>query len=132
MAIVYRSTATGVRLARALDKAGIPYLLAGDQTAKASYDPRQERVTLLTMHSSKGLEFPTVVVAGVGEGSYKDEDLETEVRLMYIAMTRAMENLLITVCKRNYVSEQLRAVGTERRAPGEITSEDSDVSRVVS
>lgn len=107
IAVVFRAKGTGARLARGLEKAGIPYLLAGDQAAKASYDPRQDRVTLLTMHSSKGLEFPTVIVAGVGEGG-NEEDLDTEVRLMYIAMTRAMENLLITTCTENALTGQLK------------------------
>ena len=49
------------------------------------------------MHSSKGPEFNRVIIAGVGEGC-SEEDQATEVRLLYIAMTRAMQNLLITSC----------------------------------
>ena len=61
------------------------------------------------MHSSKGPEFNRVIIAGVGEGC-SEEDQATEVRLLYIAMTRAMQNLLITSCKAGYFSEQLTAV----------------------
>ena len=89
-----------------LDKFGIPYLLTHD---KAQYDPLKPRVSLLTMHSSKGLEFNRVIIAGVGEGCSED-DQATEVRLLYIAMTRAMQNLLITSCKAGYFSEQMAAV----------------------
>ena len=64
------------------------------------------------MHSSKGLEFNRVIIAGVGEGC-NETDQATEVRLLYIAMTRAMQNLLITSCKRGYFSEQLTAVEAE-------------------
>ena len=93
-------------MARALDQAGIPYLLTHDKAAKAQYDPLKQRVSLLTMHSSKGLEFNRVIIAGGGEGCSED-DQAIEVRLLYIAMPRAMQNLLITSCKPGYFSEQL-------------------------
>ncbi|MEE2730753.1 MAG: 3'-5' exonuclease [Pseudomonadota bacterium] len=109
IAVVYRSAWIGARVAHALDHAGIPYLLTHDKAAKAQYDPLKPRVSLLTMHSSKGLEFNRVIIAGVGEGCSED-DQATEVRLLYIAMTRAMQNLLITSCKAGYFSEQLAAV----------------------
>lgn len=83
-----------------------PYLLIHDKT---QYDPLKPRVSLLTMHNSKGLAFNRVIIAGVGEGCSED-DHATEMRLMYIAMTRAMQNLLITSCKTGYFSEQLAAV----------------------
>ena len=69
-----------------LDKFGIPYLLTHD---KAQYDPLKPRVSLLTMHNSKGLEFNRVIIAGVGEA-----------RLLYIAMTRAMQLLLFSALLR--------------------------------
>ncbi len=109
IAVVYRSAWIGARVAKALDQAGIPYLLTHDKAAKAQYDPLKQQVSLLTMHSSKGLEFNRVIIAGVGEGC-SEEDQATEVRLLYIAFTRAMQNLLITSCKPGYFSEQLAAV----------------------
>lgn len=109
IAVVYRSARIGARVAKALDQAGIPYLLTHDKAAKAQYDPLKQRVSLLTMHSSKGLEFNRVIIAGVGEDC-REDDQATEVRLLYIAMTRAMQNLLITSCKAGYFSEQLAAV----------------------
>ncbi|MCP5014275.1 MAG: AAA family ATPase [Ketobacter sp.] len=109
IAVVYRSAWIGARVAQALEHAGTPYLLTHDKAAKAQYDPLKQRVSLLTMHSSKGLEFNRVIIAGVGEGCSED-DQATEVRLLYIAMTRAMQNLLITSCKAGYFAEQLAAV----------------------
>jgi len=67
-----------------------------------SVDDGESAVTLMTVHSAKGLEFPYVFVAGLEEGifphnrSLLDRDqLEEERRLMYVAMTRAMERLYL-------------------------------------
>jgi DNA helicase-2/ATP-dependent DNA helicase PcrA len=65
------------------------------------------RVTLMTLHSAKGLEFPIVFLAGLEQGLFplirsefdKDEE-EEERRLMYVGITRAKEKLIITFCKR--------------------------------
>ncbi len=63
-------------------------------------------VTMMTVHSAKGLEFPTVYVVGMEEGvfpgssaQYDHEELEEERRLCYVAMTRAKEKLTLTNCR---------------------------------
>jgi DNA helicase-2/ATP-dependent DNA helicase PcrA len=68
-----------------------------------SYEDRQDRVSLMTVHSAKGLEFPIVFLVGMEErifphaSSSRDEaGLEEERRLCYVAMTRAMEHLFLT------------------------------------
>jgi DNA helicase II / ATP-dependent DNA helicase PcrA len=65
-------------------------------------DDGDDAVTLMTVHSAKGLEFPHVFVSGLEEGIFPHnrslmelEQLEEERRLMYVAMTRAMENLYL-------------------------------------
>lgn len=69
------------------------------------YDPRADRVTLMTLHAAKGLEFPTVFVAGCEEGLIpycredRETDLEEERRLFYVGMTRAREKLILTHAK---------------------------------
>lgn len=63
------------------------------------------KVTLMTVHSSKGLEFPAVIVCGLEEGSFPHkksdsaEELEEERRLMYVAMTRPQRRLILTYSK---------------------------------
>lgn len=57
------------------------------------FSERQDTVKLLPYHSSKGLEFPLVAIPGVGRYTGTDE---TEARLLYVAMTRATETLLVT------------------------------------
>ena len=68
-----------------------------------SYEDRHDRVSLMTVHSAKGLEFPIVFLVGMEErifphaSSSRDEaGLEEERRLCYVAMTRAMEHLFLT------------------------------------
>ncbi len=66
-----------------------------------------DRVTLLTMHAAKGLEFRVVFVAGCDDGiiPLKGEDIEEERRLFYVAMTRAAERLYLTGADRRRACE---------------------------
>ncbi len=79
-----------------LDKSGITNLCLVGKENKASYNPNQPSVTVLTIHSSKGLEFNTVVMFGVDRIPFVAEELVDQVRLMYVGMTRAKLQLLIT------------------------------------
>jgi len=70
----------------------------------------EEFVTLMTLHSAKGLEFPTVFLVGMEEGifpGYKSisepKELEEERRLCYVGITRAKENLFLTCSKQRTV-----------------------------
>lgn len=62
-----------------------------------------DAVTLMTIHASKGLEFKVIFIVGLEEGLFPsfrsmdtEEELEEERRLMYVAITRAMERLVIS------------------------------------
>ncbi len=67
------------------------------------YDETADAVVLMTIHSAKGLEFPTVFLPGMEENifpsfqtTFKDEEIEEERRLAYVAITRAKKQLYIT------------------------------------
>lgn len=73
-------------------------------TDKLRDDPN--RITLMTTHASKGLEFPIVFIIGMEEGLFPHSraiinpvELEEERRLCYVAITRAKENLILTYAK---------------------------------
>lgn len=67
-------------------------------------------ITLMTVHSAKGLEFPIVFLVGMEDGLFpisrsfeNDQDMEEERRLCYVAVTRAEKNLIITNAKRRTI-----------------------------
>ncbi|HWR13068.1 MAG TPA: UvrD-helicase domain-containing protein [Rectinemataceae bacterium] len=71
---------------------------AGDQSET------KEAVTLITMHNTKGLEFPIVIVTGLEQGLFprddeEGEDLEEQRRLFYVALTRAKDSLYLSACR---------------------------------
>ncbi len=71
-----------------------------------NYDGSADTVTMMTVHSAKGLEFPVVFIAGMEEGIFPGQaslaypsQLEEERRLAYVAITRAKEELYISYAR---------------------------------
>src|SRR5262244_387905 len=71
---------------------------------------KDARIWLMTLHSAKGLEFPTVILAGLEEGLFPhsrsnedEDDLEEERRLCYVGMTRARAKLVLTGAARRRI-----------------------------
>ncbi len=73
-------------------------------------DDKQERVTLMTVHSAKGLEFEVVYVVGMEEYLFPSpfaqsmRELEEERRLFYVAITRAKQICKISYCQSRYIN----------------------------
>ena len=94
------------------------------QSAIDAEDMEEERVTLMTVHSAKGLEFPTVMVAGMEEGMFPfarqgnmgedPEELAEERRLAYVAFTRAEDRLILSYARTRRMFNQLRPGGPSR------------------
>ena len=72
-----------------------------------------ERVTLMTVHSAKGLEFPIVFIAGMEENLFpsqfciKPSEIEEERRLLYVAVTRAMERCYLSYARQRFRNGQM-------------------------
>ncbi|MGQ0813730.1 MAG: ATP-dependent helicase [Gemmatimonadota bacterium] len=82
-------------------------VLALDDLGDEDEEPRtdENRATLMTLHSAKGLEFRDVYIVGLEEGilpharSLDENTLDEERRLMYVGITRARERLSLSCCK---------------------------------
>lgn len=72
-----------------------------------------ERVTLMTVHAAKGLEFPIVFIAGMEENLFpsqfcvKPSEIEEERRLLYVAITRAMERCYLSYARQRFRNGQM-------------------------
>ena len=78
------------------------------------WDDKTNTVTLMTLHSAKGLEYPVVFITGLEEGlfpGFRSQDdpeaMEEERRLFYVGMTRAMEKLFILYAQRRRVFNEI-------------------------
>lgn len=80
-------------------------------------DSSENRVTLMTLHSAKGLEFPRVYLSGMEDGLFPSmmsissddkEDVEEERRLCYVGITRAQQYLMMTGARQRMVNGETR------------------------
>ncbi len=97
------------------------------------WNDSENRVALMTVHSSKGLEFPVVFVAGLDEGLFplysnleKKEDLEEERRLFYVALTRAQERVFLLYATNRRRMGGDNVLGMPSRFIGEIPNKYLD------
>ncbi|HEY9522580.1 MAG TPA: ATP-dependent helicase, partial [Thermopolyspora sp.] len=96
-----------------------------------TWDPRADRISLLTLHAAKGLEFPVVFVAGCEDGLLPlrwpgaeddEEGVREERRLLFVGMTRAQRYLFLT-----HAAERTRQ-GTPRKATRSPFLDDLDTA----
>lgn len=107
MAVIFRNGWEGEKLHEALQRAGIPSRLA-EGNGKSSLFVVEDTVKLVTMHSSKGLEFPLVIIPGLGSLPKPGKDEAEEARLLYVAMTRATERLVLIHHEDSIFSQRIR------------------------
>jgi len=107
MAVLYATSHQGEKMAKCLKDDDIPHAWLKAKAAKSQYDAANDKVTVLTMHSSKGLEFPRVIIIGVGSMKDSKEQLHQSARLLYVGMTRAQNCLLMTTSASNEYSRRI-------------------------
>jgi DNA helicase-2/ATP-dependent DNA helicase PcrA len=80
-----------------------------------TYEDKANRVTIMTLHAAKGLEFPVVFIVGMEDGLFPHsrstgtrDELEEERRLCYVGMTRAMERLFLHSARTRTLFGELR------------------------
>ncbi|MBO1366628.1 DNA helicase Rep [Vibrio cholerae] len=100
-----------------------------DMMERGEENDDSDAVQLMTLHASKGLEFPYVYLIGAEEGilphqtSIDEENVEEERRLMYVGITRAQRELTFMVCKeRRQFGELIKP--TQSRFLDELPQED--------
>jgi superfamily I DNA/RNA helicase len=105
--VLYRDGFMGRKVAERLTNAEIPVNWVGRGEGQSAYRPDVDSVKLVTMHSSKGLEFPLVLIPGVGYMPHAKADAVEEARLFYVAMTRAIDRLIVTCHAESRFAQQL-------------------------
>jgi superfamily I DNA/RNA helicase len=96
IAVLVPKKKMATHVSQCLEQAGIANLNMIEKNNKAAYNPELPILSVLTIHSSKGLEFDTVILAGVDRIQFVAEEVVDQVKLMYVGMTRAKSELLIT------------------------------------
>lgn len=111
MAILYRTNQLSYTIINDLEKNNIRYRVktSNDKHFASKEDDKNiDSINLMTFHLSKGLEFKIVYIVDANDNivphkkSIKNDDVETERRLFYVAMTRAKTNLHIFVTNRRF------------------------------
>lgn len=94
MAVLCRDWHTMDLCAAALHQRGLPYNV---RKYTGDFQPAADHIHVMTMHVSKGLEFPVVALPGVGHMPAPGEPEKDEARLFYVAATRATQRLVLGV-----------------------------------
>jgi hypothetical protein len=97
MAVLCRFNAQVDKMCDGLSKKGIAVDADRSSGSRAKqFDSSENTIKVLTIHSSKGLEFNSVAIPDLGCMPYAKATPEEEARLLYVALTRSTENLLLT------------------------------------
>ena len=112
IAVLYYRKDQGRELGAALQQAGIPLQNPISSDERKHYRPDPEKILLCTLHSSKGGEFPRVIISGVDTlHDDSEEQRQQNARLLYVGMTRAQSHLLLTAAGENTYTRLLNQPG---------------------
>lgn len=105
--ILYRSNHQGRRAEKALQDANIPFVSTLDDKQRGDLYSEKDEVKIVSMHSSKGLEFGLVLIPCLHDMPRPTEQAVSEARLLYVAMTRAIDRLVMTYQTPSNFTQQL-------------------------
>lgn len=113
MAVLCRRHPQMDACARALKSRAMPHRV---RHKSGDFDPAADCIKVMTMHASKGLEFPLVALSGVGQMPEPGEDEQEEAKLFYVAATRATHQLMVAISGEGLFSSVLAPVGASSTA----------------
>ncbi len=112
-AVLCHTNQLAILIAGQLQRRGLPVLLADDRHRRALFSG-SPAVKVMTLHSSKGLEFDSVFIPGLCEianGAEQDEERKAlQIRLIYVGMTRALRQLNLLHHGESTIVDRLRGV----------------------
>lgn len=106
MAVLFRAKYQMAPLEQALQRARIAFDSMNTRAFRR-FDWATPSVKLITLHSAKGLEFPHVFIGGLQALPMKDETLDDAVRLLYVGMTRATQQLTLARSGESLLTERV-------------------------
>jgi hypothetical protein len=92
MALLCRHHQDMYLCANVLNRRGLPYQM---RDKAGQFDPAVDTIKVMTLHASKGLEFPVVALVGAGHMPAPGEDEREEAKLFYVGATRATQRLIV-------------------------------------
>ncbi|MFC1532931.1 3'-5' exonuclease [Thermodesulfobacteriota bacterium] len=105
----YDNRTLPMRMINKLNTAGIPTIwVSQDVRSKEMYDITTDRVSLISIHSSKGLDFDLVYLIGIDHIHPTNENRQTLISLIYVAMTRAKYRLVIPYVKETELIKRMK------------------------
>ena len=107
MAIICRNYTVMDICAHALERKRLPHQV---RRKSGSFNPNADTIKVMTMHVSKGLEFPLVALPGIGQLPTHGEDEQAEAQLFYVASTRATSQLILTSSADSLFSRRLAQI----------------------
>ena len=110
MAVLCHYNKQADKMREGLSRNGIAVDVENSTTNGKAYNPASDTVKILTMHSSKGLEFNSVAIPNLGCMPIAKSTPEEEARLLYVALTRATESILVTYHNESAFTKQCEAL----------------------
>ncbi|NIF20447.1 3'-5' exonuclease [Candidatus Pantoea multigeneris] len=112
IAILFPAKFSALPLCEKLSAEGIPFATCFEPAEKKRYAHQDDVVHLLTYQSSKGLEFPFVAVLNASFVPSKSEDETQAIPALYVAFTRATQELMVSAYRKNTISQHLESFAT--------------------
>lgn len=126
MAVIYRSKAQARQAEQTLARAGLRYASGISSQGRGALYGDEDAVKIVSMHSSKGLEFGVVLIPGLGEMPHKGEAEADEARLLYVAMTRAIDRLVMTYREHSDFTRRIQdSIGGVRQRLAEVEAREA-------